>query len=72
MNKDVWDDIGRAVTGAADTVSRKASARYTAWSGRSGRIMRLWESWYTIGIQRKAVRRSPSRNSVKRSPAGKS
>ena len=25
MNKDVWDDIGRAVTGAADTVSRKAS-----------------------------------------------
>lgn len=25
MGKDVWDDIGRAVTGAADTVSRKAS-----------------------------------------------
>ncbi len=24
MNKDIWDDIGRAVTGAADTVSRKA------------------------------------------------
>ena len=24
MNKDVWDDIGRAVTGAADTVSRKS------------------------------------------------
>ena len=23
MNKDIWDDIGRAVTGAADTVSRK-------------------------------------------------
>lgn len=25
MKKEVWDDIGRAVTGAADTVSRKAS-----------------------------------------------
>ncbi|HIT66964.1 MAG TPA: hypothetical protein IAB61_06990 [Candidatus Merdisoma merdipullorum] len=24
MRKDVWDDIGRAVTGAADTVGRKA------------------------------------------------
>ena len=23
MNKDIWDDIGRVVTGAADTVSRK-------------------------------------------------
>ena len=68
MNKDVWDDIGRAVTGAADTVSRKASEL----AGRSGRIMRLWGSWYTIGIQRKAVRRSPSRSSVKRSPVGKS
>ena len=24
MKKDIWDDIGRAVTGAADTVTRKA------------------------------------------------
>ena len=24
MNKDIWDDLGRAVTGAADAVSRKA------------------------------------------------
>lgn len=24
MSKDIWDDIGRAVTGAADTVSRKS------------------------------------------------
>ena len=27
MNKDIWDDIGRAVTGAADTVSRKTGER---------------------------------------------
>ena len=24
MNKDIWDDLGRAVTRAADAVSRKA------------------------------------------------
>ena len=78
MNKDIWDDLGRAVTGAADAVSRKAGeiVEITRLKNQiyslEREIRRDYEALGKIVYERKKAR--PKRNLspfVRKLPAGR-